>query len=98
MMYKEIPDFYEDEKYTEAEFGLLKPFAERANPRLKKDKMYVASIPIDCDCSIVTKAVNSFQSTYIQTPFGKGIPTNINISFKSNKIELTINDIRILCN
>jgi hypothetical protein len=98
MMYKEIPDFYEEDVYTEAEFGLLKPFADTANPRLKKDKMYIASIPIDCDCSVVTKAIDTFQNIYIQTPFGKGIPTNINISFKSNKIDLTINDIRILCN
>ncbi len=98
LMYKESLDKYENTELIEGVRGsLTNEYAITADPRLKKDRMYIDQIEIDCDCDVVTKLLKSFQTCYIQTMYGRGIPESATIGFNENKITVTISGIRIVC-
>lgn len=77
--------------------GMLASFAQSADPRIRKDKMEIKSINIDCDCDSVNLINSNFQSVYFQTIKGKAIPRNAKIDFKDNKAAITLSDNSILC-
>lgn len=99
LMYKETLDKIIDATtLQEGKPGALtSEFATLANPRLRKDRLKISSITIKCDCDVVKKALTNFHRVYIDTHYGKGIPTNINIKFSKTKVEISLNDIRVIC-
>ena len=64
---------------------------------LKNDNMKVQSITSTCSCDMVKDLINNFQKIYIATHKGKGLPKNATIKISKTNVEITYNDIRILC-
>lgn len=98
LLYKEkVDEVDKNDNYTEAIEGPLASWTERANPRLKNDNMKVQSITSTCSCDMVKDLINNFQKIYIATHKGKGLPKNATIKISKTNVEITYNDIRILC-
>jgi len=100
------PLLFQESKDSETEEGELIPgipgalteFAKTANPRGKKDIMQMTGFEIDCDCKAIGKILEEFQTIYIQTHKGKGVPEWINIKLSKNNVKIQISNLRILCN
>lgn len=83
----------EDAEYSE----LAKNFYWIDNPRLRKDKYRFSDIEIECDCDYVRQALSNFQTMYIETPYGKGLPEKVTLQFSGGKVRMTFTGIRALC-
>jgi len=97
LLYKESRDKDVGGQLVKGERGDLATYAEKANPRLRRDLMKIDEIKYKCECVIVDNVTNRFHRTYIDTPFGKGAPESAIIKFKSNKIDVTLKDVVIYC-
>lgn len=97
LLFKETQDRLHDNKFTTGTPGALTSFAETANPRLQKDILFINSITIDCECTAIDNIIRNFQSIYIQTKKGKGIPENVRIKISENEVEVTYEKVKISC-
>jgi hypothetical protein len=76
---------------------LVADFLYLDNPRLKKDKYKLSDFEIECDCTYVKQMLNSFQTSFIETEFGKAYAENLKISFSDKGVSLNFSDIRVVC-
>lgn len=97
LLLKETQDRLHDNKFTAGQPGALSSFAETANPRLQKDRLYINSISDECDCSAIDEVIRNFQTIYIQTKKGKGIPESVKIKITENDVSITYEKVKISC-
>lgn len=97
LFYKENGDSVVNEQLVPGEEGPLTAFAKTADPRLKKDLMRIDSENISCSQLTIDKLVRNFHTIYLNTEFGKGYPENAVIRFSKTGIEVTLQDIRVVC-
>lgn len=98
LLYKEkVDEVDKNGNYTEAIEGALASWTVRANPRLKEDNIKIQSITSTCSCDALQDILLNFQKIYIATHKGKGIPRNTTIKIGKTKVEITYNEIRVLC-
>lgn len=98
MMYKESPDKDVNGQLVEGKKGDLTNFADKANPRLRKDLLRIPDMEIKCSCNAVSSLINDFHQCYISTPYGKGAPQNASILFNENgSITITFSEVIITC-
>lgn len=97
LLYKEEKDKVVNGQLVKGKPGQLTSFAETANPREKNDLLKIDSITYDCTCDMVDGIVSDFHKCYIDTPFGKGYPSQAKITFKDKNIEIALSDIKVIC-
>jgi len=98
LMYKEkVDEVDKNGNYTEAIEGQFAAWTLRADPRQKDDNIKIGSITSECSCDAIQDILLNFQKIYIATHKGKGIPRNTSIKIGKTKVEITYNNIRVLC-
>jgi hypothetical protein len=97
LYYKENGDSIVNEQLVSGEEGPLTAFAKTADPRLKRDLLRIDSEDISCSQDIIDKLVRNFHTVYVNTEFGKGYPENAVIRFSKTGIDVTLQDIRVVC-